>query len=196
MVDLKLYAKDKKQLDSLFITVQIFSLDIGMELGIDKCGILVMKRGRYKKSEEIKLPNDQEMKEINVDNRYKYLGILEADGIRDKEMKEKIRKEYARCVRQVLKSKLNGVNTFSAKNSRAVAVVRYSAGVGHWRKDKLQEIDRKTRKLLTIYRIYHPQSDKDRLYVKRKKGGMGFISVEDVVNIEINSLRTYVDNSE
>ena len=107
MDDLRLYAKDEKQLDSLVNTVQIFSLDIGMEFDIDKCGILVMKRGRYKKSEEIKLPNDQEIKEINVDNGYKYLGILEADGIKDKEMKEKIRKEYTRHVQQVLKSKLN-----------------------------------------------------------------------------------------
>ena len=111
-------------------------------------------------------------------------------------MKEKIQKEYRRRVRQVLKSKLNSVNTVSATNSRAVAVVNYSAGVVHWRKDELQEIDWKTRTLLTIYRTYHPQSDKDRLYVKRKTGGRGLISVEDAVNIETDSLRTYVDNSE
>ena len=111
-------------------------------------------------------------------------------------MKDKIRKEYTRRAQQVLKSKLNGVNTFSAINSRAAAVVRYSAGLVHWKKDGLQEIDRKTRKSLTIYSTYHPQSDKDQLYVKRKTGGRGLISVEDAVNIKINSLRTYVDNSE
>ena len=111
-------------------------------------------------------------------------------------MKEKIQTEYTRRVRQVLKSKLNGLNTFSAINSRAVAVVKYSTGVVYSRKDELQEIDRKTRKLLTIYKTYHPQSVKDRLYVKRKTRGRGLISVEDAVNIEINSLRTYVDNNE
>ena len=61
-----------------------------MEFGIDTCGILTMKRGTYKKREGLKLPNHQEIKEINVDNGYKYLGILEADGINNKEMKEKI----------------------------------------------------------------------------------------------------------
>ena len=85
------------------------------------------------------------------------------------------------------------MNTFSAINSRAIAVVRYNAGVVHWRKDELQEIDRKTKKLLTIYRTYHPQSDKDRLYVKRKTGGRGLISKEHAINIEINSSRTYVE---
>ena len=85
MDDLKLYAKDEKQLDSLINIVQIFSLGIGIEFGIEKCGILVMKRGRYKKSEGIKLPNDQEIKaDIKVGNGYKYLGILETYGIKDK----------------------------------------------------------------------------------------------------------------
>ena len=51
-----------------------------------------------KKFERIKLPIDQDIKEINVDNGYKYLEILEADGIKDKEMKEKIRKKiYKTC---------------------------------------------------------------------------------------------------
>ena len=50
--------------------------------------------------------------------------------------------------------------------------------------------------MLTIYRTYHSQSDKDRPYVKRKTGVRGLIGVEDAVNIEINSLRKYVDNSE
>ena len=104
MDDLQLYGKEEKQPDSLVSTVQIFTLGIGMEFGIGKCGILVMKRGRYKKSEGIKLPNDQEIKEINVDHGYKYLGILEADGIKDKQMKEKMRKELTRRVRQVFKS--------------------------------------------------------------------------------------------
>ena len=53
MDDLKLYAKDEKQLDSFVNTVQMFSLDIGMEFGIDKCGILVMKRGICKKLKEL-----------------------------------------------------------------------------------------------------------------------------------------------
>ena len=50
--------------------------------------------------------------------------------------------------------------------------------------------------MLTIYRTYHTQSDKDRLYVKRKTGGRGLISVENAVNIEINILRIYIDNNE
>ena len=44
MDDLKLYTKNEKGLDSLVQIVRIFSEDIGMECGIDKCATLVLKR--------------------------------------------------------------------------------------------------------------------------------------------------------
>ena len=44
MDDLKLYAKNEKGLESLVQTVPVFSDDIGMEFGRDKCATLVLKR--------------------------------------------------------------------------------------------------------------------------------------------------------
>ena len=72
---------------------------------------------------------------------YKYLGILEADGIKHDEMKEQLKKEYIRRVRNVLKSKLNWGNIISAINSRAVSTVRYGAGIIKWTKNELEELD-------------------------------------------------------
>ena len=46
MDDLKVYAKNEKDLESLIQTVRIFSEDIGMEFGLDKCAVLIMKRGK------------------------------------------------------------------------------------------------------------------------------------------------------
>ena len=51
--DLKLYAEDMKQLDSLARTVRIFSEDVGMRFGIEKCSVLVPKRGVVTMSEGI-----------------------------------------------------------------------------------------------------------------------------------------------
>ena len=42
--DLKLYSQSEKGLDSLVQTVRIFSEDIGMEFGIQKCAMLVMEK--------------------------------------------------------------------------------------------------------------------------------------------------------
>ena len=61
-----------------------------------------------------------------------------------------------------------------------------------WTKEELQEMDRKTRKLLTINRALHPQADVDRLYLKRSEGGRGMIGVEDCVIVETNSLMSYI----
>lgn len=38
--------------------------DIGIEFEICKCGILVIKKGKYEQSEGIQLPLEEEIKEI------------------------------------------------------------------------------------------------------------------------------------
>ena len=40
--ELKLYSRSEKGLDSVVQTVRVFSEDIGMECGIEKCAMLVM----------------------------------------------------------------------------------------------------------------------------------------------------------
>ena len=49
---------------------------------------------------------------------------------------------------------------------------------------------------MTMYGAFHPKSDVNRLYVKRKEGGRGLISVERCVKEEENSLKIYISNSE
>ena len=57
MDDLKLYAKNKKGLDSLIKTERVFTEGIGMEFEIDKCALLMMKRGKLIKSKGINYLN-------------------------------------------------------------------------------------------------------------------------------------------
>merc|ERR1712100_203692 len=76
MDDLKLYAKDEADLDKLINVVSVFSRDIGMEFGLDKCAVLVMKRGIKARCEGIQLPDGRMMEALD-DGGYKYLGVLE-----------------------------------------------------------------------------------------------------------------------
>ena len=87
---------------------------------------------------------------------YKYLGILEFDKLKSDEMKEILRNEYFRRIKRIHKSKLNVVNTLRAINSRAVSIIRCRAGLIEWTKEELKEMDRKKRKILTIYKCLHP----------------------------------------
>ena len=82
-----------------------------------------------------------------------------------------------------------------AINSWVVAIMRYGAGVLEWSFDELKELDRKTRKLLTMYKGLHLKSDIDRLYVSRKEGGRGLVSCESTIRSEENNIGWYLKNS-
>ena len=63
---------------SLVQTVRVFSEDIGMEFGIEKCAMLVIEKGKIVKSVGIELPDRKVIKSLQEGESYKYLGILEA----------------------------------------------------------------------------------------------------------------------
>ena len=82
-----------------------------------------------------------------------------------------------------------------ALNTWAVSILRYGAGILKWNKNELQEMDRKTRKFMTMNKELHPRSDVARLYVSQKNGGKGLIGCENNVKSEENGLGWYVKNN-
>ena len=66
-------------MDSLVQTVSVFSEDIGMEFGIEKCTMLVMEKGKIVNLVGIEFPKGKVIKSLQEGKSYKYLGILEAD---------------------------------------------------------------------------------------------------------------------
>ena len=169
--------------------------DIKMEFDINKCAILVLKRGKMVKSEGIKLQEDKVIRSLKEDKEYKYLGILQSDQIKLQKMKEKIENEYKRRVRMILETKLSGENVIKAINTWAIVLLN-SAAFLDWTKEEKQQLDRRTRKLLTIHKGLHPKSNVGRLYIPRKEGGRGLICVEDIINFAVIGLERYVNNSE
>ena len=177
MDDLKRFGKSEDQIDSLVRTAFIFSEDIGMEIGLKKCGVVILKKGKLVNLDGIHLANLETMKEVD-ENGYTYLGILELDEIKEHEMKINVTAEYKRKLRLILKSKLNGKNKIQAINTWVAALLRYGAEIINWKVDELKKTDRTMRKTLMMYGALHPKSDIDRLYLKRKHGGRGLISLE------------------
>ena len=104
MDELKLFGKSNDQIDSLVNTLYTFTEDIGMEFGIKKCGILVLKRGKVDKvnSRGLNVLNRKLMKTID-EEEYKYLGILEYDKLKEEEMKTEFVREYKRRLRLILR---------------------------------------------------------------------------------------------
>ena len=82
-----------------------------------------------------------------------------------------------------------------AINKWAVSVLRYGAGIIKWNQKEVQKMDRKTRKIMTMFGALHPKSDVSRIYLPRKKGGRGLIGCEECIRSEENNLGWYVRNS-
>ena len=62
-----------------------------MEFEIEKCNILILKRGIKDENCDLMLPNDLKISTLKEGKNYKYLGILEAEDINTKKMKEKVK---------------------------------------------------------------------------------------------------------
>ena len=88
------------------LTVIKYSQDIRIEFGIEKCAMLVIKSGKRHLTDGIEKPNQDKIRTVGEKETYKYLAIMEADIIKQVEMKDKIQKEYLRITRKLLETKL------------------------------------------------------------------------------------------
>ena len=74
--------------------------------------MIVMKSGKRHLLDGIELPNQEKIRTLGKKETSKYLGILEANTIKQVEMKEKIKKEYLSKTRKLLDTKVSS-KTFS-----------------------------------------------------------------------------------
>ena len=90
-----------------------------MEFGTEKCAMLVMKSGKRHLTDGIELPYHDKIRALEENETYKYLGILEADTIKQVQMKDEIRKEYLRRNRKLLETKISSLNLITGINTWA-----------------------------------------------------------------------------
>ena len=138
-MDIKLFTKNEKELETLIHTVRIYCQVIRMEFGIEKCAMLVMKSGKRQLTDGMELQNQDKIKTLAENKTYRYFGILEADSIKQVEMKEKIQKEYLRRTRKLLEIKLNSRYLSKGINTWAIPLVRYSGPFLKWTRDELKQ---------------------------------------------------------
>ena len=140
-----------------------------------------MKKGKMANSDGIALPNKTTMKGLKEGDSYKYLGVIQVDGMKQLEMKEKVKKEYYRRVRKILETKLNDGYIITEINTWRISLLRYSAAFLDWTGAELEQMNRRTRKLMTMHWALNPKSDVARIYLSKKERGRGLINVEDTV---------------
>jgi len=122
-----------------------------------------VKRGSVQTKTHVGNTFENDIKELDPRKAYKYLDIGDSFDIQHKNEKEKLKKEYLRELRLVFVTELSAKNKIQAIGSLAVPVLIYSFGIIKWHQEELQNLDQKTRKLLTIRGQHHPKADIDRL---------------------------------
>ena len=125
-----------------------------MEFDMEKCALLVMKSGKRYMTDVIELPSHNRIRTLEENETYKYLGILEADTIKQVQMKDTIRKEYIRRTRKLLETKLSSRNLIKGINTWAVPLVRYSGPFFKWTREELKQMDQRTRIRMTMCCIH------------------------------------------
>ena len=137
-----------------------------------------MKSGKRHMTEGIELLNQEKIRTFGEKETYKYLEIVEADTIKQVEMKEKIKKR----TRKLLETKLYSRNLMKAINTWAVPLLRYLGPFLKWTRENLKQMDLRTRKLMIMHKALHPRNVVDRLYVSSKEGGRELVGIEDSVD--------------
>ena len=89
MDDNKLFGLNEKELEPLIQIVRTHSQDIEIEFDIDKNAMLVMKSGKQYMTKGIILPNPEKIRTLGEKEIDKYLGILEADIIKQVKIRGK-----------------------------------------------------------------------------------------------------------
>ena len=190
--DLKTFDSSRKAALEKLRSITQFTRDIGMQLGSDKCAYLQIERGKIKLTGENLIVDGFELQELPAGEPYKYLGIDEDVAYRGDLSKEKVQKEYFSRVRKIWRSELNSRNKIQAHNTFASPLLLPTFGILDWTKEEVEQIDVRTRKILTMNGSFHRNSDVDRLYTARNEAGRGLNSMLDMYYIRLINLAHHV----
>ncbi|XP_044751663.1 uncharacterized protein LOC123311659 [Coccinella septempunctata] len=189
--DLKLFAANEEQLLRQLKIVTSFTRTIRMELGIDKCAVVHVKRGKLSEGDTMMIQDDFGIQTLTHGDTYKYLGVQQGMEIRTNEARETFKYKFLNRFKKILQANLNAKAMNTAISSWAIPCLSYSFGVVKWTASDLKTLDIQTRKLPTRHGMHHPNASVNRLYIPRKDGGRGMQSIESIHHTVVKDMREY-----
>ena len=101
----------------------------------------------------IELDKNKNIKELEQEEIYKFLGVNETIGIQHTTMKEEIRKECYITVWDIFETEPDSANQIQASNILAIPVVTYSFNIVNWNLSDIKKINTKICELLMCNKI-------------------------------------------
>ena len=142
-------------------------------------------------NERIELTNQEKNKTLG-EKETQILGNIGSELHQTWRWKKKILKAYLRRTMKIRETKLDSRNLITRINAWAVLLVRYLGPSLMWTREEFNQMDHRTRKLMTMHEALHPRDDVDRLYVSRKDGGRGLASNGYSVDASMQHLEDYI----
>ena len=196
MDDLKIYRESPGELERGMRGVEEVSGALGMSLGLRKCCVAHMRKGKVVKRGSLRLRSGAAVEEIPSDGVYRYLGIAQTIKANIVRSKAPAKKEYFRRLNQVWRSSLNSGTARVAHNTWCVPVVKYLFGAVKWSRRELRGMDLRTRKCLRDLKVQHKNASVKRMYLPASEGGRGLLCLEQVWEREVVSVAAYLLQNE
>ena len=162
--DLKVYQESHKILKDLNETIVQASHDTGACYGVAKCAEIIFEKGKKVKGEGLQVLQER-MKTMDPDQKeiYKFLGVEQADGIKTKEVYNRVKEEINRRLQMLTKTELNGKNLIKAINTKVIPVAAYTMNVCKFTKAELNELDLVVNRELRNCNMLGRQSSDERI---------------------------------
>ena len=178
--DLKLYAKSENKISVVKKKVKEMYEDIGMPWGLEKCASLHIVRGKVSKGEDLLIEANGSISVMESSDKYKFLGKYE--NFEQLDMFT-FQKEYLRRLNIIWSSPLSVPRKLTASTVFAMPSLEYFMGTSDWLIADIQNLDRKSRKVVEMHKGKHISESTALLYLPQKCSGRGFKSVEDTYKI-------------
>ena len=98
----------------LYHNAQFKKNTINMNFGLEKCARICLKKGRVQSEIYMGSIFEEDIKELDPTEAYKYSDIEESHDIKHKNEKEKLKKEYLRKLRLIVGTELSAKNKIQA----------------------------------------------------------------------------------
>jgi hypothetical protein len=194
--DWKVYGETSKEVNTLCEKIDEWTKAAGLQLNKKKCSFMAVKDGKIQTeriTEATKHLSEFDAIKESADT-HKYLGMKQ--NITNKE--ELIQKETEADLlgRVAIVSKLQtSAKTITALiNTWALGKLRYTMALLDWKDSRLEQIDRKIRKILSTNGYRHGKGGINALYIPRALGGRGLTSSTDLKKLTVVSINQYLSN--
>ncbi|XP_065891739.1 uncharacterized protein [Dysidea avara] len=192
MDDLKLFANTPETIEEMFTMVDEGSKAVGMSLGLRKCGVAHMEKGKRKFIGHLTLDGERQIQEVKQGGSYRYLGIAQVFAPITLTTKYRLRRKFLGRQRAVWRSLLNAKQKAISTNTWATAVFRYYFGILRWGTSELDRLDCTVRRTISRFHGHHRNASILRLYITRMEGGRGLTSLRQVWKQSVASLYEYL----